>query len=87
MAVCGLAADFEPATLTRLHPLGGRAGSVVEVEILGTKLATATGVEFDGKDLVWEQTTERAEGRVRGLVSIAPGAALGGHMLRVMTTM
>ncbi len=86
MAVCGLAADFEPATLTRLHPLGGRAGSVVEVEILGTKLATATGVEFDGKDLVWEQTTERAEGRVRGLVSIAPGAALGGHMLRVMTS-
>ena len=86
MAVCGLAADFEPATLTRLHPLGGRAGSVVEVEILGTKLATATGVEFDGKDLVWEQTTERVEGRVRGLVSIAPGAALGGHMLRVMTS-
>ena len=86
MAVCGLAADFEPATLIRLHPLGGRAGSVVEVEILGTKLATATGVEFDGKDLIWEQTTERAEGRVRGLVSIAPGAALGGHMLRVMTS-
>jgi hypothetical protein len=87
MAACGLAAaDFEPPTLARLHPLGGRTGTIVELEILGTKLETATGVEFDTSDLRWEQTTEKAAGRVRGLVSIAPGAALGGHMLRVMTS-
>jgi hypothetical protein len=87
IAVCGLtAADFEPPALARLHPLGGRAGTVVELEILGTKLDTTTSVEFDSLDLRWEQTTERAAGRVRGLVSIAPGAALGGHMLRVMTS-
>ena len=29
------AADFEPAQLARLHPLGGRAGTAVEIEILG----------------------------------------------------
>ena len=86
-AVCGLAAaDFEPATLTRLHPLGGRAGTVVELEILGSKLDGTTGVEFDCAELIWEQTTLREPGRVKGLVSIASTAALGGHMLRVMTT-
>ncbi len=85
VAACGFAADFEPPSLVRLHPLGGRVGSVVELEILGTKLEAATGVEFDCKDIVWEQTTLREAGRVRGLVSIGAGAALGGHMLRVMT--
>ncbi len=84
-AACGFAADFEPPSLVRLHPLGGRVGSVVELEILGTKLDAASGVEFDCKDIVWEQTTLREAGRVRGLVSIGAGAALGGHMLRVMT--
>ena len=85
VAACGFAADFEPPSLVRLHPLGGRVGSVVELEILGTKLDAASGVEFDCKDIVWEQTTLREAGRVRGLVSIGAGAALGGHMLRVMT--
>ena len=85
LAACGFAADFEPPSLVRLHPLGGRAGSVVELEILGTKLDAASGVEFDCKDIVWEQTTLREAGRVRGLVSIGAGAALGGHMLRVVT--
>ena len=57
VAACGFAADFEPPSLVRLHPLGGRAGSVVELEILGTKLDAASGVEFDCKEIVWEQTT------------------------------
>ena len=39
------AADFEPAQLTRLHPLGGKAGTAVEVEILGTHLEGATVVQ------------------------------------------
>jgi len=86
LAACTLiGADFEPPTLIRLHPLGGRAGSVVEVEMLGTKLETVTGVEFDSPALRWEQTTEKSGGRIRGLLSIAPGTALGGHMLRVIT--
>ena len=69
VSVCAMGADFEPPALARLHPLGGRAGSVVEVEILGTKLETALGVEFDCKELVWERTTLREAGRVRKLAS------------------
>lgn len=71
--------------LVRLHPLGGRVGTTVEIEILGKQLEGATGVEFDCADLVWKHTTSRAADRITGLIAIAPGAALGGHMLRVMT--
>lgn len=35
-------ADFEPAQLVRLHPLGGQIGTSVELEILGTHLDSAT---------------------------------------------
>ena len=79
------AADFESPTLARLHPLGGRAGTLVQVEILGAHLDGTTGVEFDCADLVWKHTTHSEAGRVSGIVAIAPGAALGGHMLRVLT--
>ena len=79
------AADFEPAQLARLHPLGGAAGTAVEIEILGTHLDSATVVEFDCEDLVWKHTTHREAGRLTGVLSIEPGAALGGHMLRVLT--
>jgi hypothetical protein len=58
----------------------------VEVEILGTQLDTASGVEFDCQDLVWKHTTLREAGRVKGIVWIEPGAALGGHMLHVTTS-
>lgn len=78
-------ADFEPPALTRLHPLGGRAGTVVEVEILGSRLETATTVEFDSKALTWEQTTLREPGRIKGLVAIGAHAPLGAHLLRVRT--
>jgi hypothetical protein len=79
------AADFEAPNLIRLHPLGGKAGTMVEVEILGSRLDGATGVEFDCADLVWKHTIHREAGRLSGVVSVAPGAALGGHMLHVLT--
>ena len=79
-------AQLEPPSLTRLHPLGGRAGTAVEVEILGTRLNGTTSVEFDCGDLVWQHTTQREAGKLSGVVLIAPGAPLGGHMLRVLTT-
>ena len=79
------AADFEPAELARVHPLGGKAGTSVEVEILGTHLDGAAGVEFDSADLTWRHTTSREAGRLTGVISIAPGAALGGHLLHVAT--
>ena len=71
--------------LVRLHPLGGRAGTSVELEILGTQLETATGVAFDSPQLVWKHTTLREPGRLTGIVTIAPGAALGSHLLHVLT--
>jgi len=71
--------------LIRLHPLGARAGSTVEIEILGKQLDNAASVEFDCADLVWTHTTSRETGRITGLVAIAQRAPLGGHMLRVLT--
>lgn len=85
-ALTGAAAEFEPATLARLHPLGGRAGTIVEIEILGTHLDTASGVEFDCADLVWKHTTSRDKTRMTGLVAIAADASPGGHVVRVLTT-
>lgn len=79
------AADFEPPQLSRIYPLGGRAGSIVEVEILGTHLESSSAVEFDCADLKWRQTGERAAGRLTGIVAIDANASLGGHMLRVLT--
>ncbi len=71
--------------LVRLHPLGARAGTSVEVEILGSQLETATGVHFDHPSLTWQHTTLREPGRVKGVVTVAPGAPLGAHLLRVQT--
>src|SRR5262245_31193667 len=82
---CLQASDFEPPKLVGLHPLGGKAGTAVEVEILGPHLETATGVEFDCADLTWKHTTRREAGKVTGIVWINAGAALGGHMLHVVT--
>ncbi|MBM3735595.1 MAG: hypothetical protein FJW39_07390 [Acidobacteria bacterium] len=81
------AADFEPASLIRLHPMGGQAGTEVEIEILGTRLDGTTGVEFDCADLEWLRFTKRETGVVAGVLRIAPAAAPGGHMLRVMTAL
>ncbi|HUQ92678.1 MAG TPA: PPC domain-containing protein [Bryobacteraceae bacterium] len=80
-----LQAASEPPTLAWLHPLGGKAGTLVEVEFVGTHLEGTTGVEFDCADLVWKHTTHREPTRLTGIVSIAPSAAFGGHMLRVVT--
>ena len=79
------AADFEPPELIRLHPLGGKAGTAVEIEILGTHLDTASGVEFDCAELTWKHTTHREASRLTGILWIDPGAALGGHMMHVVT--
>jgi hypothetical protein len=71
--------------LTALHPLGGQVGTAVELSITGAELGTATNVEFDCADLVWKHTIRREAGLLSGVVAIAPGAAPGGHMLRVLT--
>src|SRR5690349_5282604 len=47
-----VAAAPAPPDLMRVYPLGGQAGTTVSLEILGERLANATGVEFDCRDLV-----------------------------------
>src|SRR5262245_2748887 len=73
------------AQLTALYPLGGKTGTLVELNIVGKGLDIATGVKFDCPDLVWKHTTRREAERLTGVVQIAPGAALGGHMVKVLT--
>jgi hypothetical protein len=81
-----VAKPIELPSIVRIFPLGGQAGSAVPVEILGSSLANATSVEFDCRDLVWEKTTGASSVKLTGTISIAPHAALGPHMLRVVTT-
>ena len=80
-----LMAALSPPELVRVYPLGGQAGSTVTLEILGERLSNVKGVEFDCRDLVWKQTTASSPSKVTGLVQIAPGAALGPHLLHVNT--
>ena len=81
-----VAKSGERPSIVRIYPLGGQAGTAVSVEILGASLANATSVEFDCSDLVWEKTTGASSAKLTGTISIAPHAALGPHMLRVVTT-
>ncbi len=82
--------------IARIYPLGGQQGTSVTLEILSQKkvrystraaggLSNAVRIEFDCQDLVWKQTLEASRGKLVGTVEIAPGAALGPHLLRVLT--
>ena len=82
--------------IARIYPLGGQRGTSLSLEILSQKkvrystraaggLSNPVRVEFDCQELVWKQTLEASRGRLLGTVEIAPGAALGPHLLRVLT--
>lgn len=71
--------------VTRVSPLGGQAGTVVEVEFRGKELEGFTGARFDTEDLQWVETTSKAAELVRGKVRIAAGAALGPHRIQALT--
>ncbi|MFN9894489.1 MAG: hypothetical protein ACK58M_14780, partial [Acidobacteriota bacterium] len=83
LPLLALAASGQPPSLSRLHPLGARAGSLVEVEILGQSFPPGSTVEFDTPLLTWQQTTLHEPGRLKGLVSLHPNAPLGAHLLHV----
>ncbi len=65
----------------RVVPLGGERGTRVEVELIGEDLAGVKEVRLDTPDLVWVETIEAAAKKVRGAIRIAPGAALGPHLM------
>jgi len=71
--------------LVRIYPLGGQKGTSVTVEILGELLSNAQSVEFDCQDLVWTKTLSMSSSKISGIISILPHAALGSHLLRVLT--
>ncbi len=82
--------------ISRIYPLGGQRGTSLTLEILSQKqvrystraaggLSNPVRVEFDCQDLVWKRTLEASRGKLLGTVEIAAGAALGPHLLRVLT--
>jgi len=83
--VKALASDPPSPKILSVYPLGARQGTSIEVEVQGGFLSNTTSVEFDCQDLIWTKTTKTSSGRVSGLVSIAPQAALGPHVLRAVT--
>ena len=76
-----------PATpwLDRVSPLGGQAGTIVTIELTGSHLLGSTGAVFDSSDLHWIETIEAKEGKVRGRLKIASDAALGPHLLHLVS--
>ncbi|MBM3795806.1 MAG: hypothetical protein FJW31_17515 [Acidobacteria bacterium] len=84
-----LAFALEPAAtapvLHRLEPFGGTRGATAEVALAGKNLQTFESVWFDTPDLRWANTTEVKPEQVRGRIEVAPGAALGPHLLYVRT--
>ncbi len=80
-----LAEGLTTPTISRVYPLGGQRGTTVSMQILGEYLSNAETVEFDSQDLAWSSTTHASSGKLEGTVSVAPGASLGSHRLRVRT--
>ncbi|MFN7543286.1 MAG: hypothetical protein ACK5TN_10890 [Acidobacteriota bacterium] len=71
--------------LSRVAPLGGQAGTVVEVEFTGENLGPVRQVRFDSADLVWQGESAATKSSVKGRIRIAAGAALGPHRVRLIT--
>ncbi len=70
--------------LEAMRPIGGQAGSQVEVALLGDMLSNAESVEFDCDDLDFTLTKATAE-RIEGTIRISKHAPLGQHILRAKT--
>ncbi len=71
--------------LNRVSPLGGQAGTIVTIELTGSHLQGSTGALFDSADLSWIETIEAKEGKVQGKLKIASDAALGPHLLHLIS--
>lgn len=71
--------------LYRVTPLGGQAGTTVEVEFTGKDFSEITAVRFDTPDLEWIETSSQSPKSVKGKIRIKPGAALGPHKIQAIT--
>ncbi len=71
--------------IIRVTPLGGQAGTVVEVEVTGKDLAGFQTAWFDTTDLEWIESIETKAESVRGKIRIKANAALGPHRIQART--
>lgn len=78
--VCELAAHAAPPTLTGLFPAGGRRGTTVEVQALGTFATWPVRTYLPGKGLT--VTPAKEKGKLN--IAIAADAAVGVHWLRLV---
>ena len=69
----------------RMVPLGGPAGTTVEVEFAGTELEGISEARFDSPDLAWVETVAATAKSVKGRIRIAPQAALGPHRVQLIS--
>ncbi len=69
----------------RVMPLGGQAGTTVEVEFTGSDLEAVQEARFDSPDLAWVETVAATVKSVKGRIRIAPQAALGPHRVQLIS--
>ena len=84
-AICyGNDRDVRLPHLEAMLPIGGKAGTEVEVTLWGDMLSNAEDVEFDCDDLSFELKKATA-GKIEGTIRLAEQAAPGPHILRAKT--
>jgi hypothetical protein len=71
--------------IDRITPLGGQAGTIVAVELVGQDLAGFTSARFDTKEIEWLETSSQTPERVLGRIRISAEAALGPHRLQCLS--
>ncbi len=79
------ASDLPSPWVERITPFGALRGSTIDVELTGRYLSNAVSVEFDCDDIEWIEILEAHSGSVRGRLRVADEAALGPHIVSVIT--
>ena len=79
-----LGSGLPSPSISRVSPLSGQRGTTLDFEILGEYLSNALALDFDSEDFAAE-INHTSSGKLSGTLRIAPGAALGPHLLRVRT--
>jgi len=79
-------AAFAGPHLSRIVPLGGQAGTTVEVELAGKELDSFERVTFEANQIEWVETLSATAESVKGRVRIGKSAALGPYRFRAITS-
>ena len=79
------AADPPRPWLDHLVPLGAQQGQTITLDMYGQYLSNIESVWFDCEDLAWEETLSSSSGKITGRLRVAPGAALGPHLMHIVS--